>query len=778
MTGKFFPLTLGCTALLLAACSQTPAPAPGSAGDLPPGSPYADGRQYPWSDRLDAAGAEPYADGRTYDWASPTAASGVNAQALAAGRNYLSDLQWTSASSGWGPVERDRSNGEQGKKDGTTLKVGGRVFAKGLGVHAASEIRYALGGQCQTFTAFVGIDEEVGGRGSAQFRVLGDGKVLFDSGVRRGRDLSLPVNVSVAGVKELRLSVSDGGDNNHYDHADWGEAAVECAAAQPEGDVFLSDLPYASATSGWGPVEFDRSNGSQAQFDGRPLTIGGRVFAKGLGTHAFSVLSYDLGGRCNTFSAQLGLDDEVGARGSVVFQVYGDDRKLYDSGVLRGSDAATRAEVRVDGVKVLKLIVTDAGDNIDYDHADWADARLSCAPAPAGQAGTPDASFGTAGRVAVGGVDVVAEPGGPLVVLDADFKVTRLSQSGAVLAQSAALPGGVAEALVRQPDGKVVAVGQLDGEMAAVRYLNNLTLDASFGVGGVVRLTLSQHSGPGNGPDTGSGALDVAVQPDGRLVLGGYARRLYTIEDLPPEIHPTSSDLALVRLTTDGAADASFGAGGVVITSLNGNRLFGAQDDLPDEKIHGVATQPDGKVVVVGELVDAGAQNAVLGRYLPDGQLDPGFGTGGLTAPVGFYSGFRAVAVQPDGQIVVGGGENRFLTNAYLQKFSPSGVGGASARFQFSSAEDANFQQTVVTSLISERDGSVLVGGYNDGDAYLARFTPALQQDLTFGGVPGGNVRLGAGSVVSLVGTADNRVAATTATRAGGQGQGTYRLFR
>ncbi|QLG11557.1 NPCBM/NEW2 domain-containing protein [Deinococcus sp. D7000] len=777
MTRPYARLTLGCTVLLLAGCSQTaPTAAPDAA--LPPGSPYAGGQQYPWSDRLDAPGADPYADGRRYPWASPTAASGVNAQALNTGQNHLSDLQWTSASSGWGPVERDRSNGEQGQKDGGPMKVGGRTFAKGLGVHAASEIRYALGGQCNVFTAFVGIDEEVGGRGSAQFRVFGDGRLLFDSGVRRGRDLSLPVNVSVAGVKELRLSVSDGGDTHHYDHADWGDAAVECASAQPEGDVFLSDLPYASASSGWGPVEFDRSNGEQRQFDGRALTIGGRVFDKGLGVHAFSILSYDLGGRCHTFSAQLGLDDEVGARGSVVFQVYGDDRKLYDSGVLRGSDAARRATVKVSGVKALKLIVTDAGDHIDYDHADWADAKLSCAPGAVAQSGTLDSGFGSGGRVGVGGVDGVAEPDGAVAVLDADFRVSRLSPSGAVLARGAALPNGVAHALARQADGKLVAVGGLDGEMAAVRYLSNLTLDPSFGAGGVVRLTLSQQSGHSTSTNTGSAALDVALQPDGRIVLGGYAQRPYSIAGLPAEDRPTSYDLALVRLTQAGTTDASFGQNGAVITSLNGNRLFDPENHLPDEKIYGVALQPDGKLVIVGESEVDGAQYAVLGRYLSSGQLDSGFGSGGLAAPAGSYSGFRTVALQPDGQIVAGGGDDRFLTTAYLQKFSSAGVGGARARFQFSSAEDASFQQTVVTSLLLDSDGSVVVGGYNDADAYVARFTSTLQQDAAFGGAPGGHVLLGKGRAVSLVGTTDNRIVATTAATEGGQGQGTYRLFR
>ncbi len=775
MTGKFKFLTLGCTALLLAACAQTPAPAPTPAASLPAGSPYAGGQQYPWRDRLDAPGADPYADGRAYPWASPIAASSLNPQALNAGHTFLSGVQWTSATSGWGPVERDRSNGEQGQQDGTRLSIGGRGFDRGLGVHAASEIRYALGGQCTTFSALVGLDDEVGQRGSAQFRVYGDGTLLFDSGLRRGGNPGLPVNVSVAGVRELSLSVSNGGDNNHYDHADWGGAAVECAATQPTGNVFLSDLPYVSATNSWGPVEFDRSNGEQSQFDGRPLSIAGQVFTRGLGVHAFSTLSYDLGENCSTFSASLGLDDEVGDRGSVVFQVYGDDRKLYDSGVLRGSDAARTAVVGISGVKALKLIVTDAGDSIDYDHANWADARLSCAPSSPGPSGALDPGFGSGGRVDVGGVDLVAEDGGAAVVLGADFTLTRLSPSGAVLTRSAALSNGVAHALARQTDGRLVAVGQIGGEMAAVRYLSNLTLDSSFGADGVVRLPLSQPGPPvyTSSGAAGSGARDVALQPDGKIVLGGHAHRLFAA----PASQSTALDFALVRLQADGTPDASFGQGGTVFTAFETLPGFNNASYFNDD-IYGLALQANGKIVAAGHSETAGSSPAVVARYLPDGQLDATFSDDGIAlGGTSGYAIFRAVAVRPDGQIIAGGADARFYTTAFLQSFGSDGTDGPATRFQFKDSEEANVQQSLVTSLVLENDGGVLVGGFNETDAYVAHFTPALTQDTTFGGVPGGNVLLGKGNIVSLS-IGDNTVLVTTArqTTTGTQDQGTYRL--
>ena len=63
---------------------------------------------------------------------------------------------------GWGPVEKDRSNGEAGASDGGTITLNGVTYAKGLGAHAASDIRYALNGACSVFTAAVGVDDEMG----------------------------------------------------------------------------------------------------------------------------------------------------------------------------------------------------------------------------------------------------------------------------------------------------------------------------------------------------------------------------------------------------------------------------------------------------------------------------------------------------------------------------------------------------------------------------------------------------------------------------------------
>jgi hypothetical protein len=148
----------------------------------------------------------------------------------------------------------------------------------------------------------------------------------------------------------------------------------------PAGDPAVSDLPFLTESNGYGPVERDQSNGEADRGDGRTLTIRGAAYAKGLGMHATGEVTIWLGGSCTGFSAVAGIDDEVTQSGSVDFQVLGDGRQLVATGVRRSADPAVPVAADVTGVQVLTLRATDGGDGKNFDHADWADARLSCAP--------------------------------------------------------------------------------------------------------------------------------------------------------------------------------------------------------------------------------------------------------------------------------------------------------------------------------------------------------------------------------------------------------------
>jgi alpha-galactosidase len=148
--------------------------------------------------------------------------------------------------------------------------------------------------------------------------------------------------------------------------------------APPAGTSYLGDLPWMSTANGWGPVERNTSNGESAAGDGHPITLGGVVYAKGLGVHAESEVDYYAGKACEKVTADVGVDDEKGANGTVAFEIWADGTKVASTGVLTNAMPAQPITADVTGAQVVRLVVTDGGDGIDSDHADWADAQLTC----------------------------------------------------------------------------------------------------------------------------------------------------------------------------------------------------------------------------------------------------------------------------------------------------------------------------------------------------------------------------------------------------------------
>jgi hypothetical protein len=148
-----------------------------------------------------------------------------------AGEVFVSALPFASSANGWGPVERDGSNGEREHDDGGMIAVGGVTYARGLGMHAPSEVRVDLGGRFSAFRAVVGLDEEALGVGTVTFQVWADGRQLFDSGRMTSGTPAWPVDIDVSGCRELRLVIGDAGDGNWHDHADWAAARLVPARA-------------------------------------------------------------------------------------------------------------------------------------------------------------------------------------------------------------------------------------------------------------------------------------------------------------------------------------------------------------------------------------------------------------------------------------------------------------------------------------------------------------------------------------------------------------------
>src|SRR5262245_48201408 len=285
------------------------------------------------------------------------------------------------------------------------------------------------------------------------------------------------------------------------------------------------------------------------------------------------------------------------------------------------------------------------------------------------RSGTLDASFGTDGKVTTtfagpsGAGAVAIQPDGKPVAAGAavvdgqvDFAVARYNSDGA-LDTSFGAGGRVttdlggrsegASSLAFQWDGKIVVAGGSEGDLfndfAVVRYNSDGTLDTSFGTGGKV-ITKFENSADGIAPgEVSAQAYSVGVQPDGKIVVAGVAN----IEG--------EEDFALVRYNDDGTLDATFGAGGKVITDF-GHLEQGFSYAFGNS----LAVQLDGKIVVAGQALIAGTFDVALARYDSTGTLDSSFGTGGkvVTDFGGFNDGAFSVAVQPDGHIVVAGQGN------------------------------------------------------------------------------------------------------------------------
>jgi uncharacterized delta-60 repeat protein len=239
--------------------------------------------------------------------------------------------------------------------------------------------------------------------------------------------------------------------------------------------------------------------------------------------------------------------------------------------------------------------------------------------------GKLDPSFGTGGKVMTSfgsarddSAEALAlEPDGKIVAAGSDFLgaerrsvfgVARYTSdgsldpsfgSGGMVTTSFGATSDIANAIVLQPDGKIVVAGYSfllsvgPSAFALARYTADGTLDPSFGAGGKV----TTDFGPG-----GSTAWAVALQPDGKIVAAGTAG---------------PGTFALARYNPDGSLDQSFGSGGKLTTAVASEEALA----------HALAVQGEGKIVAAGWSVTCTYQDFTVARYTLNGSPDPTFGS-------------------------------------------------------------------------------------------------------------------------------------------------------
>ncbi|AMO85729.1 NPCBM/NEW2 domain protein [Solibacillus isronensis B3W22] len=154
--------------------------------------------------------------------------------------SYLSDFDWTSTQNSYAAPIKDKATSGNSLRL-TTEDGGGVVYEKGIGAHSNSTIVYELTDKdVAYFTSFVGVDRQMYNTvGSVVFQVYVDDVKQFDSGLMTSKVPQQFIEVNLAGAKELRLVVADGGNGNGSDHATWGDAKFHFANADT---VYTGDL--------------------------------------------------------------------------------------------------------------------------------------------------------------------------------------------------------------------------------------------------------------------------------------------------------------------------------------------------------------------------------------------------------------------------------------------------------------------------------------------------------------------------------------------------------
>jgi uncharacterized delta-60 repeat protein len=434
---------------------------------------------------------------------------------------------------------------------------------------------------------------------------------------------------------------------------------------------------------------------------------------------------------CLYVSAQTGsLDFTFNASGTPGFRIDnptgGPDQKDY----------ATAIAFQPDG----KILVGGRSENDEY----FLLVRYTAA-------GALDNTFGNGGVVfvrsepnnAAVGYGMVLQPDGKIVMAgwnwpnnDLDFCLMRFNSDGS-LDNSFGTGGKVTTAigpgddearnLVIQPDGKIVVTGfsfnaSGNADYVVARYTAAGALDNTFGTGGIVRTDINSYDIPeGIAIDNTTGAITIA----------GTSNADY---DELGKHHTGVGDFTVVRYTSAGVLDGTFGTGGIATIDINS----GASDAA-----HSLAVQPDGKLIVAGTTQrDANHDVAVI-RLTTAGALDGTFGTGGKA--IANYNGTNSdddchsVALQSDGKIVIGGSVDAFPNttgrNPYgfmLMRFTAAGALDPSFDGDGKAAANLSFTDNDNGLVVALNGSTIYLAGNSGGpsDFAIAAFQNSVAATL------------------------------------------------
>lgn len=555
-----------------------------------------------------------------------------------------------------------------------------------------------------------------------------------------------------------------------------GAESLNAVAIQPDGKIVLAGFGSNGSNDDFAVARLNADGSLDTSFDGdgktlTPIGTGadvaldcivqsdGKIVLAGYMTADIALVRYNSNGSLDTsFDGDGKVTTAIGASSELAYKVLQQpDGKLVAVGsVITTAGATEFAVVRFntngtldptfdsDGRAVISLgiyndaafsavlqpdgkIVAAGFATIDNLNPDFALARIT-------PSGSLDDTFGDEGRMTtnVGGshgqaYGVAIQDDGKIVAVgrgyngtNEDFAVARYLADGKLdptfdgdgLAVTQVLVNNNenATAVAIQPDGKILAAGSMAGDFAVVRYHPDGTLDNTFDGDGKV------STGVGTSTDTGKA---MALQSDGKIVVVGNALGA-----------TTNLDFGVIRLNPDGSLDTTFSGDGRTTTATPGNVV---------DQANAVAIQADGKIIVAGSTVIGGSTDFAVFRYNVDGSQDFGFGAGGFAiVALDGNDQANAVAIQPDGKIVVAGYSN--TGDFAVVRFNSNGT--LDNTFDSDGKVTTSVGPAVIERAMALRiqpDGKIVIAGSatnnpNGIDFAMVRYNPNGSLDSTFDG--------------------------------------------